>query len=188
MDYEEYKEALQKAKVLLQDANNIIVITNNKNYQGTSFNPTSVPEDLSYTKGYRDGYVQGQRLLQERYFELVFECNRYAFKSQKFFIKELWRKVSGFENCYKSFVENAFSWYWMKQDMISKGKSSQRKWRILLIEISIIITMSCSISMKHGKRMKIKNRKVFEIKLESFSEKYFRKYFGSFLKNMYLCN
>lgn len=106
----------------MHDANNIIVMTNNKNYQGTSSNPTSVPEDSSYTKGYRDGYVQGQRLLQERYFELALECNKYAFESQKFFTKELWRKVSGFENCYKSFVENAFSWYWMKQDMISKGE------------------------------------------------------------------
>ena len=97
-------------------------MTNNKNYQGTSSSPTFVPEDSSYTKGYRDGYVQGQRLLQERYFDLALECNGYVFKSQKFFTKELWRKVSGFENCSKSLVEIAFNWYWMKQDMISDGK------------------------------------------------------------------
>lgn len=60
-------------------------------------------------------------MLFDRYMDLRLSIDYHVFHSQRFFTKELWRKVYGFENEPKNLVENAFSWYWIKQDMMVDG-------------------------------------------------------------------
>ena len=92
-----------------------------KHYSGTSTNVNMEPVDLSYLKGYKDGFKEGQGRIFDKYFDFASEAGYVAFQREKFFTKKLWRHVDGFGGESDNIIKNAFVWYWLKRDMDENG-------------------------------------------------------------------
>ena len=91
-------------------------------YQGTGTDMNSESESISntddilYKEGYLDGFREGNRQMFHKYFDVAFRYINIIFRTEKFFVKKLWKCIDGFKEEHDDDVKNAFVWYWLRKD------------------------------------------------------------------------